>query len=109
MPPLKFAMYQTHGPTREEVDATQAPTVLQFGSDWCGFCQAAAPAIATALEEFPAVQHIQVEDGPGQPLGRSFRVKLWPTLVFWKDGVEVARVVRPQNVEEIREALRQIA
>jgi thioredoxin 1 len=55
------------------------------------------------------VRHLQVEDGPGRPLGRSFRVKLWPTLVFLKDGQEVARVVRPSRVEELQDALAKIS
>ena len=54
------------------------------------------------------MRHLKVEDGPGRPLGRSFRVKLWPTLVFLKDGQEVARIVRPGSPDEIRHALDQI-
>jgi thioredoxin 1 len=42
-----------------------------------------------------------VEDGKGRPLGRSFRVKLWPTLVYLDKGVEVGRVVRPNSAEDI--------
>ena len=49
--------------------------------------------------------HIKVEDGPGQPLGRSYKVKLWPTLVVLKNGQEVARVVRPTTQAEVDEAL----
>ncbi|MCA1715096.1 MAG: thioredoxin family protein, partial [Gammaproteobacteria bacterium] len=45
---------------------------------------------------------------PGRPLGRSFRVKLWPTLVFLRDGVELARVVRPASVDAITQALARI-
>jgi thioredoxin 1 len=101
------ADYLNPGPTRDEVDATPGPVALEFGTSWCGYCQGAAPAIAAALAEAPAVRHLKVEDGPGRPLGRSFRVKLWPTIVCLKDGVERARVVRPQNVEEIRAALAQ--
>ncbi len=101
--------YQNPGPTREEIDATQGPVLLEFGTGWCGHCQAAAPAIAEALAEQPAVRHIKVEDGPGRPLGRSFRVKLWPTAIFLKDGQEVARVVRPVAADELRPALRQLA
>lgn len=41
------------------------------------------------------------EDGSGRPLGRSFRVKLWPTLVFLKDGKEIERVVRPTDTGAI--------
>ena len=42
--------------------------------------------------------------GRGRPHGRSFRVKLWPTLVFLKDGQEVARVTRPASLDEVRDA-----
>jgi thioredoxin len=102
------ANYLNPGPTREAIDATRGPLLLEFGTAWCGFCHAAAPAIHEALAEFPTVEHIQVEDGPGRPLGRSFRVKLWPTAVFLKDGTEITRAVRPETPEEIRLCLQQI-
>ena len=82
-------------PTRQEIDASPGPLVLEFGATWCGYCQAAQADIATALKSRPAVRHIKVEDGKGLPLGRSFRVKLWPTLIFMENGVEKGRVVRP--------------
>lgn len=92
-------------PPRSEVEATLGPVLLEFGSAWCGFCRAAQPAIAEATAAHPNVRHLKVEDGSGRPLGRSFRVKLWPTLVFLRDGVEVSRVVRPRTVAEIAPAL----
>ena len=100
--------YQNPGPSRAEVDAAAGALVLEFGTDWCGHCQAAAPAAAEALAPFPAVRHVKVEDGPGRPLGRSFRVKLWPTFIILKDGVEVARVVRPTTAEQILHGAMQI-
>jgi thioredoxin 1 len=96
--------YQNPGPTREEIDATRGPLVVEFGTGWCGYCRGAQPNIAEAFEDFPNLSHIKVEDGPGRPLGRSFRVKLWPTLIALYDGQEVARVVRPTSTEEIRDA-----
>ncbi|RZL03923.1 MAG: thioredoxin [Rubrivivax sp.] len=100
--------YTTNAPTREQIDATQGPLVLEFGVAWCGFCRAAQPAITSALVRHPGVPHLKVEDGPGRALGRSFRVKLWPTLVFLSDGREVARLVRPGEAQAIAEALAQI-
>jgi thioredoxin 1 len=97
--------YQSPGPTREEIDATRGPLLLEFGTAWCGHCQLAAPAVESALNELPHVTLVQVEDGPGRRLGRSFRVKLWPTLIAIQDGVELARVVRPTRPEEVRKAL----
>ena len=98
--------YLNPGPTREEIDTLGGSALLEFGTGWCGYCQGAAPHIAKALADLPGIEHIKVEDGPGRLLGRSFRVKLWPTLIALKDGVEVARVVRPESAEEVRAALR---
>ena len=95
--------------TRDEVDALPGPTVLEFGATWCGYCQAAQPLIAEVMAEKPHVRHVQIEDGKGKRLGRTFGVKLWPTYVFILDGSEVARVVRPTSADELRRALAQIA
>ncbi|MDB5307908.1 MAG: thioredoxin [Gemmataceae bacterium] len=94
--------YEDPGPTREEIDSTRGQVVLEFGADWCGYCQTARPLIEAAALSSPGVRHVKVADGPGRPLGRSFRVKLWPTLVFLRDGQEVARVVRPKTEDEVR-------
>jgi thioredoxin 1 len=101
--------YATSEPARAEVDALAGATVLEFGTNWCGWCRSAQPLIAAAFAAHPDLRHIKVEDGPGRPLGRSFRVRLWPTLVFLKDGQEVARVVRPASLAEVREGMAKIA
>ena len=92
-------------PTREEVNAWSGTTVLEFGASWCPICQAARPTIDRALAANPAIRHVWIEDGSGRRLGRSFRVKLWPTLILMRDGVEVARVVRPRAEAEVRDLL----
>lgn len=101
--------YSPEAPTRSEIDALRGPTLLEFGANWCGHCQGAQPHLARALEPYPALRHLKIEDGPGRPLGRSFRVRLWPTLVFLRDGQELARLVRPTSSAEISAALRQLA
>lgn len=97
--------YAVAQPVRDEIDALDGITALEFGTDWCGFCRAGAPLIGEALAGRPDVRHMKVEDGSGRPLGRSFRVKQWPTLVILKDGKELARVVRPADAAEVRTAL----
>ena len=99
------AGYVADAPDRAAIDSLAGPAVLEFGTDWCGYCSAARPLIETALATHPGVRHLKVEDGPGRPLGRSFRVKLWPTLVFLSDGQEVARIVRPTDAEAIADAV----
>lgn len=99
MPP-----YQVEQPQLSDIAALAGITALDFGTDWCGWCKAAAPLIEAAVAA-AAVRHIKVEDGSGRKLGRAFRVKLWPTLVVLRDGVEVARVVRPADLGAVSAAL----
>lgn len=101
-------VYAATEPERAQIDGLAGPAVLEFGAPWCGFCLAAQPLLADAFAAHPQVQHIKVEDGRGRPLGRSYRVKLWPTLIFLDNGKEVARLVRPEDARAIREALAQI-
>lgn len=96
-------------PTRAAIDALPGAIVLEFGAPWCGWCQAAIPLATAALEQHPEVRHIKVEDGSGQPLGRSFRIRLWPTFIFLRNGVEVARVTRPGDVAALEHGLAQLS
>ncbi|SHF28627.1 thioredoxin 1 [Lampropedia hyalina DSM 16112] len=88
-----------------EVSRMPGLLALEFGNGWCGFCQTSAPAIAAALQHRPDIRHIQIADGKGKRLGRHFGVKLWPTLIFLDDGLEVARVVRPDQSETVSQAI----
>lgn len=101
--------YDKPEPARDEVDRWPGPAVLEFGAGWCPHCQGVQPAIAAALDAFPNVRHVKVGDGKGKPLGRSFQVKLWPTLIFLTDGRELARAVRPTDAADVRTGLAAIA
>ena len=98
---------ETRTPTREELDAMAGPVLLEFGSAWCGFCRALAPRVTALLDQHPQVKHIKVEDGPGRPLGRSFEVRLWPNLVFLRDGQLVGQLARP-GYEQLEQAFREL-
>ncbi|MCW5774554.1 MAG: thioredoxin family protein [Rhodospirillaceae bacterium] len=97
--------YVDKEPRRDDIDALRGAALLEFGNAWCGYCRRAEPLIEGALQTHPAVRHFRVADGSGRPLGRSFRVKRWPTLIFLRDGQEVARLVRPERQDEIEQAL----
>ena len=101
-------VYAATESARKQIDALDGATLLEFGSPTCGHCRAAQPLVASALVNHPRVRHLKIADGSGRPLGRSFRVKLWPTLVFLRNGRETARLVRPDDVSAIRKALEQI-
>ena len=101
--------YQPSDLTRDAVDALKGHHVLMFGADWCSHCQAAQGPTEAALSNTTGVTLLQIEDGKGRPLGRTFAVKLWPTLVFLKDGQEIDRVVRPTDTAPIEAGLRKLS
>ncbi|MDO3721080.1 thioredoxin family protein [Marinobacter sp. chi1] len=94
--------------SRDELDQSSGPMVIEFGANWCGICRGAQAAIKAALDNHPDVPHVKVEDGKGRRLGRTFGVQLWPSLIFLKDGEEMARVVRPESSGDIERALLKI-
>lgn len=106
MPTPPTWLSEAQAPTRAELDALPGLTLLEFGTDWCGHCRANQPVLAGVLAQHTQWRHIKVEDGPGRKLGRSYRVRLWPTLVLLRDGQEVARLVRPAQAADIATALR---
>ncbi|HET7778727.1 MAG TPA: thioredoxin family protein [Rudaea sp.] len=106
---MNFATkYAPIEPSRAEVDRSAGPMLLEFGSPGCSHCRYAETAIERALATHPDVRHLKIEDASGRPLGRSFAVRSWPTLVFLRDGIEVSRLVRPAGVAPIARELERI-
>lgn len=97
--------YREDAPTITDVESWHGYAILEFGASWCNHCQVAQPVVQTVLVDYPQLPCIRIADGRGKKLGRIFGVKLWPTLVLLKDGVEIARLVRPTNVTEVRNLL----
>ncbi|WP_339719794.1 thioredoxin family protein [uncultured Paraglaciecola sp.] len=94
--------------TFEQVGEWSGDVVLEFGAPWCEHCQAANSAIKEVVIEHSELRHIKIYDGKGKPLGRAFKVKLWPTLILLRNGHELARLVRPIRSDEVRHLMQNI-
>lgn len=98
------AEYAEDAPTYEDICQLTDDIILEFGAPWCGHCQAARSGIKAELDG-RSIPHIKVSDGKGKKLGRKFGVKLWPTLILLRNGIEVRRIVRPLLKQEINDFL----
>lgn len=108
MPFAQHYLDPEQAPTREQLDQRTGPVLVEFGTAWCGYCVAATPGVKSLLAEHPEIEHVRVEDGSGRPLGRSFKVRLWPNFVFMRDGAVVQQLARPGRAE-LEEAFRSFA
>lgn len=88
----------------KEIQSLSGYAILEFGTPWCGHCQAAMPFVKHVINQ-QSIKHIKVFDGKGKRLGRFYKVKLWPTLILLKHGHEIDRVVRPTSIEAIEQVL----
>ncbi len=93
--------YSELEPTLEQIATLEYDAILEFGAPWCGHCITAEPVVKQFLSQHSNLRHIKIYDGKGKPLGRSFRVKLWPTLILLRNGEEAARVVRPKQDKDM--------
>jgi len=92
-------------PQIDEIRNLSGYALLEFGTPWCGHCDVAMPAVKEVMSKIDLL-HIKVLDGKGKVLGRSFKIKLWPTLILLNSGQEIARIIRPTQVIEVKEFLK---
>jgi thioredoxin 1 len=95
-------------PTRADIDQLSGLALIEFGAAHCGYCQRSRAWVDALIQANPQLTYFRIEDGKGRRLGRSFGVKLWPTLIFLRDGKEITREVRPESQDSIQQALKKL-
>lgn len=89
-----------------EITKSDKPILVDFWAVWCGPCQMMAPILHELEAEMPDVQIGKVNVDEQMDLARQFRVVSIPTLIIFKNGQEVQRMVGVTSKEELMDALK---
>lgn len=89
-----------------EITKSDKPVLVDFWAVWCGPCQMMAPILHELEAEMPDVQIGKVNVDEQMDLARQFRVVSIPTLIIFKNGQEVRRMVGVTSKEELKDALK---
>lgn len=89
-----------------EITKSDKPVLIDFWAVWCGPCQMMAPILHELEAEMPDVQIGKVNVDEQMDLARQFRVVSIPTLIIFKNGQEVQRMVGVTSKEELKDALK---
>lgn len=86
---------------QQEILAAQGVVLVDFWAAWCGPCQMLSPVVDEIAEEQPQIKVGKVNVDEQRELASQFQIELIPTLVTFKDGAEVGRLVGVHPKESI--------
>ena len=90
-----------------EVLKSDKPVLVDFYADWCGPCKMMAPLIERMVEEssdFAVIGKLHVDGN--EEIAMKYQVMNIPTLILFKNGAAVNRLVGVQSREILEKLLR---
>lgn len=76
--------------------------IVNFGADWCIDCRRSAPFYAKFSDEFSQVYFTHCNIDQDETLRPRFHIAHIPTMIFYRNGQEVDRIVEVQTPSELK-------
>lgn len=100
MPPLDDATFD------DVVRSGSGLIAVEFGAEWCGACKVMAPALSAVAEELEGrVRFYSVDSDANPRTVTRFAVRALPTILLFRNGELVERVVGAQSRAGLRAKL----
>ncbi|MCS7282586.1 MAG: thioredoxin [Anaerolineae bacterium] len=108
-PPPAHPVVVTDADFEEIVLKSRLPVLVDFWAAWCGPCRAVAPIVERLAEEFAGRALVAKLDVDRNPLtAQRYGVMSIPTLIFFRNGQEVDRLVGVQPESALRARLEKL-
>src|SRR5262245_57928721 len=100
-------MIEVNGNTFEDdVLQSPVPVLVDFFADYCGPCRLLKPVLAALAESLgDKVKNVTVDVVANEGLAQAHQIAAVPTLIVFKSGVEVHRLVGLKDLHQLQEAL----
>lgn len=87
-----------------EQDISSGVVIVDFYADWCGPCRMLSPVIESVAEEMgDKASFKKLDIDSNQKVAGKYQVTSVPTLILYKDGKEVNRIVGLRDANAIKQ------